>query len=172
MEFTTLTNLEKQALIKKAYTLGYEYEQKYGNCSQCTIAAIQDTFGIIDDSVFKQSYGFGAGIGLTSKGTCGAISAGVLMIGALCGREKVDFHSGRNAKCYQLSKQLMERVEEKFGGLLCHQIQKNIMGNSFDLNNECEFKAFEEAGGHDDKCPSVIGTVASYIAEMIVDGEL
>ncbi|HZK10192.1 MAG TPA: C-GCAxxG-C-C family protein [Clostridia bacterium] len=171
-KFTELPDAEKKDLIDKAASLGYEYERKYGNCPQCTIAAIQDTFGIIDDDVFKQSYGFGAGIGLTSKGTCGALSAAILIIGSLHGREKADFHSGRNAKCYELSKQLVEKVEEEYGGILCHEIQRKIMGDSFDLNKQEEFLAFEAAGGHDDKCPSVIAFVAGYLAELIVEGEL
>jgi len=172
MDFVELTDPQKKELIRKAYDLGYEYEQKYGNCPQCTIAAIQDVFGIVDDIVFKASHGLAGGVGLSSKGTCGAVSGGVMVISALRGRDRPDFHSGRSRKCYDLSRHLSEKLESKYGGILCCQIQKTIMGKSFNLSNRDEFKAFEEAGGHRDKCPEVVGTVVSYIAEMIVAGEI
>ena len=50
------------------------------------------------------------------------------------------------------------------------KFRKKIMNDSFNLNNEDELKAFEEAGGHEDKCPSVISQVVTFISEMIVEG--
>jgi hypothetical protein len=51
----------KQALLDKAYQLGFEYEKTYRGCSQCAIAAIQDTLDIRDDSVFKAGTGLAGG---------------------------------------------------------------------------------------------------------------
>ncbi|RSD33523.1 MAG: CGCAxxGCC family protein, partial [Methanohalophilus sp.] len=31
------------------------------------------------------------------------------------------------------------------------------------------FEAFEEAGGHDDKCPSVTGNAAKWTAKVLLD---
>jgi C_GCAxxG_C_C family probable redox protein len=171
-KFVNLNEEEKKNLIKRAADLGYKYEKMYGNCPQCTVAAIQEVFGIADDNIFKQVYGLGAGGGLTSKGTCGALAAGIVMISSIYGREKEQFSTGMNKECYGLSKKLLEKVEDYYGGILCHEIQKKIMNDSFNLNNEDELKAFEEAGGHEDKCPSVISQVVTFISEMIVDGEL
>ena len=170
--FVNLSDKEKKDLVQKASDLGYQNERNFGNCPQSTIAAIQDVFGLIDDNTFKQAYGLGAGVGLTSKGTCGALAAGVMIISSLQGREKLDFKSGMNKKCYELSKNLLDKVESYYGGILCYEIQNKIMGNSFDLNKQEEVKAFEEAGGHDDKCPSVIRVVTEFIGEMIVNGEI
>lgn len=172
VDIANLTDAQKNELVEKTYNLAYEYEQKYGNCPQCTIAAIQDVFGIIDDSLFKASYGLGAGTGLTSKGSCGAMSAVVMVISALKGRERADFHGGRNEKCYELSRGVIAEFEKKYGGILCNQVQKSMMGKSYDLSKSDEFKAFEEAGGHKDKCPDAVGTAARYVAELIVNGEL
>lgn len=169
-KYKDLSCSEKKKLIEKAYQLGYEYEQKYGNCPQCTIAAIQDVFGIIDDTIFKSAYGLAAGIGLTSKGNCGALSAGVMIISLLKGRDRGSFQSGRYPECYSLSKDMVEKFEDKYQGILCHEIQRTIMGRSFDLSNPREFEAFENAGGHNDKCPDVVGSAAAYIAELIVNG--
>lgn len=172
IEYVNLSDPEKKELIEKAYKLAYEYEQSYGNCPQCVIAAIQDVFEMIDDSVFKAACGLAGGAGLSSKGTCGALSGAIMIISALKGRERANFHEGRSGKCYKLSGEVIDKFEEKYGGILCHQVQQCIMGKSFDLSKREEFKAFEEAGGHKDKCPEVVGSTARCIAEMIVYGEL
>ena len=172
IEFVNLPDSRKKELIEKAYELAYEYEQKYGNCPQCTIAAIQDVFGIIDDSLFKGACGLAAGTGLSSKGNCGALTGAVMIISALKGRDRANFHEGRSSKCYELSREVIGRFEEIYGGILCHQVQQCIMGNSYDLSKREEFRAFEEAGGHKDKCPEVVGNAARFIAEMIVSGKL
>ncbi len=172
VDFKGLKEEEKTKLVEKAADLGYKYEQEYGNCPQCTIAAIQDTFSIPDDNLFKAVYGLAAGMGLSSKGNCGALSAAVMIIGERIGRERSDFNKGRNPKCYALSKQVMEKFEEKYGSLLCNQIQTRIMGKSFDLSKEDEYAEFEKAGGHNDKCPEVVATAVRYVAEMIINGEI
>lgn len=171
-DFVSLTDLEKSELVERAYEIAYKYEQEYGNCPQCVIGAIQDVFGIIDDSVFKASHGLAGGVGLGSHGNCGAITGAVMIISSLQGRERADFASGRNRKNYKLSKEMADKFEGKYGGILCKEIQTRIMGKSFDLNIKDEFEAFEEAGGHDDKCPEVVGTAARYIAELIVSGKI
>lgn len=171
-DFVNLTDLEKSELVERAYNIAYKYEQEYGNCPQCVIGAIQDVFGIIDDSVFKASHGLAGGVGLKSYGNCGAITGAVMIISSLQGRERADFASGRNRKNYKLSKEMADKFEEKYGGILCKEIQEKIMGRSFDLNIKDEFEAFEEAGGHDDKCTEVVGTAARYVAELIVNGEI
>ena len=55
---------ELEALKKKAYDLAFSYEQQFGSCSQCVLAALKETIGSdkIPDSVFLAASGFGAGI--------------------------------------------------------------------------------------------------------------
>ena len=62
-KFVNLNEEEKKNLIKRAADLGYKYEKMYGNCPQCTVAAIQEVFEIANDNIFKQVYGLGAGGG-------------------------------------------------------------------------------------------------------------
>lgn len=171
-KFENIPKEQKEKLIEKAYLLGYEYEQKYGNCPQCTVAAIQDTFGILDDSIFKAVYGLGAGIGLCAKGNCGAMTAAILAISYLQGRDRQSFYEGRFPECYALSRKMMQNFESKYGSSFCNGVQKNIFGRSFDLTDPQQFTAFEEAGGHRDKCPEVVGSAARWVAEMIVSGEI
>lgn len=171
-KYQNLSNEKKQELVEKAYQLGYEYEQKYGNCPQCTMAAIQDTFDLVDDSVFKALYGLGGGMGLTSKGNCGALVAAIMFISLLQGRDRQNFHTGRYPECYALSREMMNRFQEKYGCINCNEVQMQIFGRAFDLSDKQQFLQFEEAGGHRDKCPEVVGSTARWVAEMIVNDEI
>lgn len=172
-KYANLPETEKRELVDAAYRLGYEYEQKYGNCPQCVIAAIQDVFDCIDNEVFKSGHALAGGFGLTSKGTCGALSGAGMIIGALQGRDKENFTCGRNPKSYKLAKKVLQRFVEEYGGCLCCEVQQKLFGGkSYDLSIKEEYQEFEKAGGHDDKCPGVVGNTAKWVAEMIVRNEI
>ena len=81
----------KNELMEKAFRLGFEYEQTYRGCSQCTIAAVQDTLDIREDNVFKAATGLAAGGGLTGIGVCGGYAGSIMMISWLSGRERSNF---------------------------------------------------------------------------------
>ena len=65
---------DKRYFMNKAHKLGFEYEKQYRGCSQCTVAAIQDAFGIRNDFIFQAASGLGAGGGLLGDGMCGGYS--------------------------------------------------------------------------------------------------
>ena len=73
----------REELLKKAYELGFKYEKTYRGCSQCVVAAIQDTLGIPDDAIFKAATGFAGGCGLTGIGICGGFAGGVMVLSQL-----------------------------------------------------------------------------------------
>lgn len=156
-------------IIDRAYSLGYENEQKYGCCPQCVLAAIQDVLGVVDDATFKASHGLAAGGGLSTGGTCGALAGGMLALSAVCGRDRAHFGNGRFMQSYKLGKRLHDRFVAEFGSPICAEVQTTLLGRSFDMWDAMDFKAFEEAGGHRDKCPRVAGTVASWTAEMLIE---
>jgi hypothetical protein len=172
-QFTSLSESKKRELVNKAYRLGYEYVQKYGNCTQCVIAAIQDVFGCIDDAVFKSGCALAAGYGLTSRATCGALNGAGMVISSLQGRERENFASGRYGRCYSQAKEMMNRFIEEYGSCLCFEVQQKLFdGKSYDLSIREEFIEFEAAGGHRDKCPAVVGAVAQWVAELIVENKI
>lgn len=172
VDFINLTEEEKEKLLEEVYNAAYHYEKQYGNCVQSVLAAIEDTFGIVDDSVYKAAHGLAAGVGLTSKGTCGSLTAGIMIASSIEGREFSKLKEGDKSYSYKLARNLIDKFEKKYGGILCNEIQESIMGKSFNLSNRDEYKAFEKAGGHEDKCTSVVGNGAKFIAEMIIDGRL
>jgi len=154
---------------EKAYRLAFDYESKHGNCPQCVIAAIAEVFSLELDELFKASHGLAGGVGLSGSGTCGALSGGVMVLSHLHGRRREDFAKGRFLLSYQLAKELCDKFTAEFGGCTCREVQTRLFGRHFDLWDEEDFRRFEEAGGHRDKCPTVTGNVAKWVAGILIN---
>ncbi len=159
------------AVLDEVYARAHEYEQRYGSCPQCVLAAIKDVLEIGDDRVCQAAHSLAGGGALTTKGTCGALIGGMLALGAEHGRRREDFDKGSFVNSYKLSKQLQERFVAEFGSPVCADVQTKILGRSFDMWNGKDYKAFEAAGGHRDKCTHVAGMVARWAAEIILTSE-
>ena len=54
------------------------------------LAVGEHLLGPLDDQVLRMSSGLGGGLGSTQQELCGALSGGVLIIGALYGRTRPD----------------------------------------------------------------------------------
>ena len=155
--------------LRQVYARAFEYEQKYGSCPQCVLAAIQDVFGGIDDEVFKAGHALAGGVGLSTNGTCGALSGGVMALCCKHGRSRENFANGRYLKSHQLAKKLYDRFVQEYGSCICRDVQKKILGRSFNMWDAKDYEEFGRAGGHKDKCPSVTGNVALWVAELLLD---
>ena len=161
--------MTKKETLERVYSLAYEFEQKYGACSQCVLAALQETIGGIDDQVVKASHALAGGTAKTGQGTCGALAGGMIAISANYGRERADFETVRSTEAFDLSKALYDRFVDEFGSPICSGVQEAIFGRSFNLWDPEDRRAFEEAGAHRDKCPDVVGKVAMWTAEIFID---
>jgi C_GCAxxG_C_C family probable redox protein len=161
----------KQDLLNKAYQLGFEYEKTYRGCSQCAIAAIQDTLNIRDDSVFKAGTGLAGGGGLTGIGVCGGYAGGVMVISQLLGRERSNFDDPEGVR-YQtgaLVRKFLEHYIRELGSIICRDIQLIRFGRPYYIADMDDFEKFEEAGGHVDKCPDVVGKAAQLAVKLILE---
>jgi len=162
---------DRKQIIKKAYDLGFEYEKDYGGCAQCAIAAIQDATGIKNDFIFKAGSGFAGGGGLKLSGLCGGYSGSVMMMSAFFGRvrDKIDGDREDKYSSLKMAAALGEKYVEKYGDVICREVQVKIFGRSYDLWDPTDKKLFEKAGGHEDKCTTVVADAASWAAELILD---
>jgi C_GCAxxG_C_C family probable redox protein len=162
-----------ELLQAKASELAARYEREYGGCSQCVLAAIKETIGGISDDVFKAATGLAGGIGLTGN-SCGALTGGVMALSCHLGRDYAHFSDpdGERFKSFRLADKLQSKFEEEFGTSECKGIQTKIMGRSFDLRIPDEKVAFLEAGGHDDKCPSVCAKAAACVIKILHEENL
>ncbi len=163
--------MDKEQALEKAYSLGYEFEQKYGVCSQCVLAALQETVGGIDDEVFKAAHALAGGSAITGKGTCGALSGGMMAISTRFGRDRAILKTVPSRAPLELAKVLYDRFVNEFGSPICAGVQETKFGRSFDLWDTDDYRAFEDAGGHQDKCPDVVGKTAMWTAEILLEAE-
>jgi C_GCAxxG_C_C family probable redox protein len=162
---------DREALLKQAYDLGFEYEKTYRGCSQSAIAAIQDTLNIRDDSVFKAGTGLAAGGGLTGIGVCGGYVGGVMVISQLLGRERDNFADPEKIRfrSFALARKFLEQYMQQFASIICRDIQTHTFGRPYYIADPEEFDKFEEAGAHVDKCTHVVGKASQLAVKFILD---
>lgn len=143
-------------------------------CSQCIIAALQDTFDIRNDAVFKAATGLAAGGGAATDGSCGAYSGGIMVLSYLLGRERENFKdsTGITQRNFKLIRKLHDEFIREYGSVVCRNIQTKIFGRPYYLADADEFEKFEEAGAHDTHCPEVVGKAALWTAQLIDEAKL
>jgi len=160
----------KDEIPQKAYDLAFQYEAKRGSCPQCVLAALKETLDVGDEAVFQASHGLTGGTSLSSKGTCGALAGGMIAISCLVGRTYQEFHDGEKKRLvFKYTKLLYDKFTEEYGSPLCCDVQTKLFGRSYNLLDKQEYEAFEKAGAHVDKCPSVAGNAAKWTAEIILN---
>ena len=165
-----LKSTDKNTIIEKARVLGMEYEQKYWGCGQSVALAVMDALDMRDDVLFRATSGFGAGIGLSNKSTCCALLGAVAVIGYVFGRDLKELERlDRGIFCYRVSRKMILQFEGHYGHLECSKLQESLMGRAFNLWDKEDFALFEKAGGHSDKCPSVVSWCAAQVTKLILE---
>lgn len=155
-------------LAEKAYALGFEYEKKYGGCSQCTIAALQDTFGEQNDDIFKSLTGLVGGVGGLGDTGCAAYLAGAIYLSCQMGRERSNFDDlGSLHKTFDSVTKLHARFIKEYGTAICRDIHMKLLGRYYYLHDEDEWAKFEKAGGHTKTCTKVVGKAARWVVEIM-----
>ncbi|KXA98732.1 hypothetical protein AKJ40_04510 [candidate division MSBL1 archaeon SCGC-AAA259M10] len=159
-------------MLEKAYELGFEFEKNYHGCAQCVIGAIYELFPEMKErKVFQSASGLAAGIGLSTEGHCGALSAGVMILSQKFGRtlRKIEDSEERRFKAYRLSEKLVEKFLGVYSSVKCKEIQKKLMGRSFYLFDPDDWEAFEKIGGHKKVCPDVVGKATKWTVEILLN---
>ncbi len=75
----------KSRIALERFTGGY-------NCAQSVTSAFCDELSIAKDLALKAACGFGAGMGRKGE-VCGAVTGGIMVIGALYGKGETGGHS-------------------------------------------------------------------------------
>ncbi|MBU7032457.1 MAG: C_GCAxxG_C_C family protein [Theionarchaea archaeon] len=162
--------IDREEVIRKAYEVAFGYERDIGNCPQCMLATMKDLFDIGGPDSFMSATGFAGGGGLTTEGTCGALVGGIMTLGLVFGRDQEGFLGGKKGlKAYKTARKLHERFVKEYGGPLCKDVQKKILGRSFNMWDRNDYQEFEKAGGHTDKCTDVVGKTAQWTVEILLN---
>jgi C_GCAxxG_C_C family probable redox protein len=160
----------KEELIDKAYRLAFKYEAERGSCPQCVLAALMETLNVGDPATIKAIDAMAGGTALSANGTCGALVGGLAAISSIVGRDYENFSKGeRKRRVFAYSKKLYDKFVEEYGSPVCKDVHMKLFGRIFNLQDPDDYKEFEKAGAHVDKCTSVAGNVARWTAEIILN---
>jgi C_GCAxxG_C_C family probable redox protein len=169
----------EKELLEEIEKKAYQYEREYHNCGQCTLLTIQETFGLTGDDALKAATGLAGGIGRRGS-VCGALLGGVMALGLLYGRDRETMkHPDAEVRTRRreeiglrlgtLINKLCEKFDEEYGSIICNEIETRIFGRSFDKWNAEDRKEKERMGGHEDKCPRVVGKATRWVAQLILE---
>ena len=90
------------------------------------LAVGEHLWGQVDDQTLRISSGLAGGVGGSQQELCGALSGGVLMIGALYGRTHVDQD---DEECGRLVSIYRNRFIHAFGTTCCHELRDSGYGS-------------------------------------------
>ncbi len=155
----------KTTLAELAYEKALKYELEYGCCPQCVLSAVQETVGVIDDSVIKASHGLSGGGALSGQGACGALTGGLVALSAKRGRDRDKLDKGRFINNFKKGQELVDRFKAEFGGVTCQELQQQFTGRTYNMWQADEYQAFDEARG--EKCARATATVTKWVVEML-----
>ncbi len=130
------------------------------NCAQAVFYAFCDNFDMSREMALKVACGFGAGMGRKQE-VCGAVSGGIMVIGALYGRGEND-DSLLTQEVYAKVRILMDKIAEKQGSFICRELLEG-----------CDFKTLEGQDEFKEKdlfnrvCREVIKEVVETVEEII-----
>jgi len=137
------------AMVERARTLGREYEAKYGNCAQCTIAALQDAVEFLpaDESAFLAGSCLSGGATASGTANCGGFTGAGIVIGRLCGRTRAGFSDrAANKLAAKLIREVAGKFEQAYGSVLCKDVREKSAKD----------------------CPEVVARAAGWAAEAIL----
>ena len=83
--------------------------------------------GPLDDRIRRMACGLGGGIGGTHEEACGALTGGVLVLGALCARTSPDHE---DTELYRRASAFREQFLAEFGFTRCADLQANGFGSN------------------------------------------
>ncbi|PLX35302.1 MAG: hypothetical protein C0605_10645 [Hyphomicrobiales bacterium] len=155
----------KAVLAEEAYQRALDYELEFGCCPQCVLASVQEVAGYVSDDTIKASHGLSGGGGLQGEGLCGALTGGLLALGAKGGRDRDKLDQGRGIGNFEDARELVEWFREQFGGLTCQDLQQQFTGKTYDLWNAGDYQAFSEARGA--KCAEATARVTKWVVEKL-----
>lgn len=152
-----------EAILVRVAEEACRNESQYHLCSQGTLAALMQAFGIHNPDVLRSSTAF-AGGGVRRGHMCGALSGALMFIGLLAGRDDLEMRDQATRGLGYCDKVYRE-FEERFGTVLCSNIQKDLYGREYELTRQEERDEMHALMGKMDfACPQVCGEAARMAA--------
>ena len=90
------------------------------------LAVGEYVLGKVDAQTVRMTTGFSGGIGVTYRDLCGALSSGIMIIGALYGRTQ---QNQDDALCLKLATNYRDRFAKTLGCIYCHELRAERYGS-------------------------------------------
>ena len=152
--------LSPEEFKKEARERAYKYECAYHGCSQAVLRTFQELLGLEDELLFKAAGPLCAGLG--SGKSCGALAAGVMVLGMVHGRSRLEEGIGGLLKGFELAQALVRRFEQEFSTTVCYEI------SGVDWTDMQAVTQFIAAPGDKRAC-EVAGKTAEIVADLLVE---
>ena len=130
------------------------------NCAQSVFSAFCEDFNIDRDTALKTSCGFGAGMARKQE-VCGALTGGILVIGAKYGRGELEDRSATELT-YDKVRLLLDRFADLRGTLICRELL-----NGCDLTTEEGQRHFKQARLLETFCSGCVRDVVLILEEIL-----
>jgi hypothetical protein len=177
--------MEKRITEKasQSYQLAYQYADAGGHCSQNTIRALFDVYGLHENAeeanrMFRALGALAGGCGCEGDAGCGAYTAVSFFFGLHYGLNIEDTDTdnpplkNRGDEVYTLVKQLHHRFIDKYGSVICSQIHRKLFHRPFYIGDEEEHQKLKDlvASRKQDPefrwCAHVCGDAAQWAVEI------
>jgi C_GCAxxG_C_C family probable redox protein len=140
---------------------------RYESCTQSIVAAFMDELGIDDPMVIRAAGGMHGG--MVSSLTCGIVSAAMMVLGLLMGRENLEEGIDGIFPIVVPGQDLIARLEKRLGSTSC----KELSGVDFtDLEKAMHFIASGENAKCFDHVADGAEEIARFLQERSEKGEL
>jgi len=168
--------MDDKRRVKEIRRKAHEYDRHSG-CSQSVLLALQEGLDIGDIESFKAATALSGGVARRNE-TCGAILGGLMALGLVAGRERMEDTEQyvravkmADETCNEFQRRLEKefKFKEPLKSTLCSEIQTKIYGRPYDLRDTTQRESFLAAGGHSDHgCYKVCGIAAEVSAERLL----
>jgi C_GCAxxG_C_C family probable redox protein len=102
--------------------IAISYHDKGCNCAQSVALSFLPEMGADEETVFRATEAFGAGMG-HGKGTCGALSGALFVLSMLSSSGSAEKLS--KVQTYKKAAEMYDRFEKECGHTVCHELKKN-----------------------------------------------
>lgn len=130
------------------------------NCAQAVLFAFHDLLNLEADAALKLACGFGAGMGRHQE-VCGAVTGGILVIGAKYGRGENQPRAVTEA-AYKKTSELMERFAGIHGTFICRQLLNGCV-----LKTDAGQKQFKADDLLNRTCKPCVQSVVEILEEIL-----
>ena len=140
---------------------------RFKSCTQAIVAAFMDELGIDDPMVIRAAGGMHGG--MVSSLTCGIVSAGMMVLGLLIGRENLEEGIDGIFPIVVPGQDLVARLERRLGSTSCRELS----GVDFtDLGQAMNFISSGENAKCFDHVAAGAEEIARFLQELSEKGDL